>query len=66
MHYGGGRHIIERDKPVLMISVYHKQDDLLKLPSLIRSINYEYVFYLRHYRCMSIQETILYALPKYY
>lgn len=58
----GARHTIEREKPVLMISVYHKQDDLLRLPSLIRSINYDYTFYLRHYRSMSVQETILYAI----
>lgn len=58
----GARHVIERDEPVLMISAYHKQDDLLRLPALIRSINYNYTFYLRHYRSMSIQETVLYAI----
>lgn len=58
----GARHTIEKYKPVLMISVYHKQDDFIRLPELIRSMNYNYTFYLRHYRSLSVQETILYAI----
>jgi FkbM family methyltransferase len=58
----GARRVIERDKPTLMISVYHKQDDLLRIPALILSMNYDYKFYLRHYRSMSVQETVLYAV----
>jgi FkbM family methyltransferase len=53
---------IQRYKPTLMISVYHKQDDLIRLPMLIYSMNQDYSFYLRHYRRMSMQETVLYAL----
>lgn len=59
----GARNTIERDKPILMISIYHKQDDFVKLPMLILSMCPEYNLYMRHYRCMSAQETILYALP---
>lgn len=53
---------IQRWHPTLMISAYHRQDDLIKLPALIHSMNEEYEFYLRHYRAKSIQETILYAV----
>ena len=58
----GAVNTIQRWKPVLMISAYHKQDDLLKLSALIKSMNEDYKLYLRHYRCMSVQETVLYAI----
>lgn len=58
----GAADVIQRDMPTLMISVYHKQDDLIKIPLLIKSLNYRYKLYLRHYRSMSIQETVLYAV----
>lgn len=60
----GAADVIQRDMPTLMISVYHKQDDLIKIPLLIKSLNYRYKLYLRHYRSMSIQETVLYAVNK--
>ena len=55
---------IQKWYPTLMISVYHKQDDLVKLPALIKSLNEDYRFYLRHYRSKSIQESILYAVAR--
>lgn len=58
----GAVETIEKYKPTLMISVYHKQDDMIKIPLLIKSINYNYKLYLRHYRSMSVQETVLYAI----
>ncbi|SFN79142.1 methyltransferase, FkbM family [Pseudobutyrivibrio sp. UC1225] len=58
----GAQKVIMRDKPKLMISVYHKQDDLIKIPLLIKSMNPDYKLYLRHYRKLSVQETVLYAV----
>lgn len=58
----GAHETIMKYHPTLMISVYHKQDDLLRLPQLIMSMNYDYKFYLRHYRSLSVQETVLYAI----
>lgn len=52
---------IQKWNPALMISAYHKQSDLLRLSSLIKSLNEDYKLYLRHYRSMSVQETVLYA-----
>lgn len=49
-------------KPTLMISVYHKQEDFVSIPLLIMSMNCGYKLYLRHYRCLSVQETVLYAV----
>lgn len=53
---------IQKWHPILMVSVYHKYDDLVKIPALIHSMNEDYEFYLRHYRSKSIQETVLYAV----
>ena len=47
-----------------MISIYHKKEDLVRLPMLIKFMCPEYSFYLRHYRKLSIQETVLYAINK--
>lgn len=58
----GGQNTIQRDKPVLAICSYHLQDDLIELPRIIKSINDEYRFYLRHYM-LSSGDTILYAIP---
>lgn len=57
----GARDTICRDKPVLAICVYHKRDDLLTIPKLIRSFSAEYRFYLRAYSRHS-SEIVLYAV----
>lgn len=60
----GAVNTICRCKPTLMISAYHKQDDYIRLAHLIKSMNYKYRLYMRHYRAESVQETVLYALSK--
>lgn len=47
----------------LAISIYHKKDDLLTIPSIILDINPDYNLYLRHYRDFSY-DTVLFAIPK--
>jgi FkbM family methyltransferase len=47
----------------LAISLYHKSDDIWKIPELIQQVNPGYKFYLRHYT-NSIFETVLYAITK--
>ncbi|SCM83677.1 Methyltransferase, FkbM family [uncultured Sporomusa sp.] len=56
----GARKILEEDKPDLAISVYHKNDDIWRLPALIRSIVPEYRFYLRSHGFYGV-DTVLYA-----
>jgi FkbM family methyltransferase len=58
----GARKLIERDRPVLAICVYHRQDDLWRIPLLIRQMAPEYKMHLRMYECEGWQ-TVLYALP---
>lgn len=56
--------IIERDKPILAICVYHMRDDYYKLTDLIEEIlPNEYKFFFRQYR-YTPTETVCYAIPE--
>jgi FkbM family methyltransferase len=58
----GARHVIQRDRPILAICVYHSQEDIWRLPLLIRSLCPEHRMYLKAYRGDGIQ-TVVYAVP---
>ena len=61
---GAKNHIIN-DKPILLISVYHNNEDLWKLPKLIYEYNNNYNFYLRYYgNNIFPTEIVLFATPK--
>lgn len=57
----GARTLIQSQKPVLAISVYHTFFDIVRLPLLIDSFGVPYRYYLRHYTNQAI-ETVLYAV----
>lgn len=57
----GAKETIQKNKPKLAISVYHKASDLWKIPLLIKSVNKDYRLYLRHYTNETI-DTICYAI----
>ena len=60
---GAKNHIIN-DNPILLISVYHNNEDLWKLPKLINEYN-NYNFYLRFYgNNIFPTEIVLFAMPK--
>lgn len=52
---------IKNNKPILLLSVYHKVSDLWELINYLDNLNLGYKFYLRHYS-MSVAKTILYAI----
>lgn len=56
----GAKETIQKDKPKLAISVYHKTTDLWKIPLFIKSLNKNYRLYLRHYT-NEITDTVCYA-----
>lgn len=59
---GAQRHIKE-DRAVLAICVYHRVDDLWKIPLYIRDlVGNDYNFYVRHYTLYH-GETVFYAVP---
>jgi FkbM family methyltransferase len=57
----GAEHTIRTYKPVLGISIYHKESDLTDIPAYIKSLVPEYKFYFRVHKKLAI-DTILYAM----
>jgi FkbM family methyltransferase len=58
----GALQTIARDQPKLIISAYHKRDDIFEIPLLIQQMVPEYKLYFRHFsNCFN--ETTLFAIP---
>lgn len=45
----GGENWIIKNKPIIAICVYHKQEDILEIPAYCKKLVPEYKMYLRHY-----------------
>ena len=61
----GAEGVIARDMPVLAISAYHRQEDLITLLPYISSLHNQkehYELYLRHHGVVQA-ELVLYAIP---
>jgi hypothetical protein len=58
----GARRILEEDEPVLAICLYHRQEDLWRIPLQIRAINPRYHLFLRRYSD-DCWEQVCYAIP---
>jgi len=58
----GSRQLIERDTPALAVSLEHRQDDLWRIPLLVRSFSDQYHFFLRPHR-LEIWDLTFYAVP---
>lgn len=58
----GCEQTIRRYRPRLMVSAYHRNSDLFKLPLLIRRMNPDYRFYLRHHPYIPAWETNFYMI----
>ncbi len=56
----GARNMIERTRPGLAVSLYHKPDDLWQIPLLIDSWNLDYKFFIRGHHHSSF-DSVLYA-----
>ena len=59
----GAENFIKEYNPLMAISVYHRIDDLIRIPLLINSFSNNYNFYLRHHS-PTLDETILYCVPR--
>jgi methyltransferase, FkbM family len=57
----GAKKTIEKYKPRLAVSVYHKADDLWEIPYYVLSHYPTYKIYLRHY-ALTTNETVMYAV----
>ena len=56
----GAKNTVRKYKPRMAISIYHKLEDVVEIPSLILSLNPNYRFAMRHYSS-GFFETVLYA-----
>ena len=62
------KNIIQSDRPVISICVYHFKEDILAAPQFLQSICRDYVYYLRKYTSWHgflkrSGEIVLYAVP---
>lgn len=57
----GSEKILKEYRPKLAVCIYHKPDDLFRLPLMIKKINPSYQLYVRQYSA-SRTGTVLYAL----
>ena len=58
----GSSRTIEKYKPRLMISLYHRNEDIFSLPLLIKKLNPDYKFFIRHQLYIPAWETNLYCI----
>ena len=59
----GAKHVIQEFKPILAISVYHKQNHLWRIPIILQSFSDQYCFFLRPYN-QEAWNLIRYAVPQ--
>ena len=56
----GARNTILRDKPKMLVSAYHKTDDLITLPKTVLNIRDDYKIYVRHFKSLPAWDTNFY------
>ena len=59
----GSRRIIHANTPALALCVYHRQNHLWKVPSLVRAQSDDYAYFLRPH-LLEGWDTVLYSIPK--
>ena len=59
----GAERIIREGRPVICLSLYHKPDDLWRIPLLLASMVDDYAFHIRQHMFNSF-DSVLYAVPK--
>jgi FkbM family methyltransferase len=59
----GAKEIISVQRPVLMISIEHKPDDIKKLSEFVSSLYDQYTFYIRCCADTLINDLTMYAVP---
>lgn len=60
----GSCETIKHFSPKLLVSLYHKSEDIFALPALVREISASYSFYLRRYRYIPAWDLNLICIPK--
>ncbi len=58
----GSKNTIMKNAPKLMISLYHRNEDMFELPLFIKSLNPDYKMFIRHQLYIPAWETNLYCI----
>lgn len=58
----GGKNMIAAHKPKLLVSAYHRNEDMFYLINLIKDLNPKYKIYLKHHPYIPAWDTNIYAL----
>ena len=56
----GAKNTILNNKPKMLVSAYHKTDDLIKLPETVFGIRSDYKIYIRHLKSLPAWDTNFY------
>ena len=59
----GAMDTIISQHPVIAISVYHKPEDIIRIPLMLKSLRIDYRLYLRFYGCTTLTDIVCYAVP---
>lgn len=59
----GAREVIHRDQPALLVSLYHRTEDLFSLPLLLEKQTEGYRYYLRRVPAVPMWDLLFYAVP---
>lgn len=61
----GARQTLERHRPILAISIYHRPEDFLGIKPYLEGLDLDYTFEIQHHNPFDpIYETMLIALPR--
>ena len=60
----GSKRLINDSQPDLLVSMYHKCEDMFKLPLLVKELNSNYALYLRRLPYIPAWDLNLYAIKK--
>lgn len=58
----GAKQTIFKSKPKMLISAYHKTDDLINLPETVLNIRKDYKLYIRHFKSLPAWDTNFYFI----
>ncbi|MGI5870069.1 MAG: FkbM family methyltransferase [Kiritimatiellia bacterium] len=58
----GAARTIAKNRPVLAVSIYHSDEDMLAIPEYLMGTLERYVFHVRHHS-LNWQDTVMYAVP---
>lgn len=59
----GARRTICLYKPALVVCLYHKPSDIVRIPLLVQSIHPHYDIYIGHHNPHCLYETVMYCVP---